>query len=496
MAIVGGSCNSNNVSRCGARYLNVNNLASRANWNYGASLSYSFHTGRYSRPNNVTVFPQPSLKINLSRGAASKRQPAHRREGNKKGRFLLKSHNGLYDAMMAHEEIKSAIVEAAVGKTKRSVVKRALADLDGKADSIAEIIESGRWKPPHHKRQTLKEGTHKKTRDIEKPQWDDEQIIHHMLMRQFRKIMVPKTYRYACGSMSGADEEAMIRRNPRQSAARKRKRKGRGPLFAVRTMVRWRDGYGGKKFYVAELDIKKFYDNVDLDILKAMLRRMIRDKRFLEVLFKVLDASAPGLPKGFYTSPWMGNFYLWPLDMFIVQTLKPDHYLRYMDNLYLFARSKKELHRMVREIEAFLWSNLRLELNGSKQIFRFEYKPKFAVKTKPRKKAVRPHGHKKNRKREDRGRAINALGYVIHRDRVTMRKSILERARAKANRMHRLRRCRRRDAASMLAYKGWFTHTDTYNYFQAWIKPKVSLRYCRKRLSVLAKREQERRKAA
>lgn len=202
-------------------------------------------------------------------------------------------------------------------------------------------------------------------------------------------------------------------------------------------MVRWRDGYGGKKFYVAELDVKKFYDRVDLDILKSMLRRMIRGKKYLQVLFMILDASAPGLPKGFYTSPWMGNFYLFPLDMFIVHTLKPDHYLRYMDNLYLFGKSKKELRRMVREIETFLWDNLRLELNGSKQIFRFEYQPKFMSKIRSRKKKNPPHGHRKKRKREDRGRAINALGYVIHHDRVTMRKSILERARAKANRMHR-----------------------------------------------------------
>ena len=51
-----------------------------------------------------------------------------------------------------------------------------------------------------------------------------------------------------------------------------------------------------------------------------------------------------------------------------------------MDNLFLFGKSKKEIHRMVREIETFLWNALRLELNGSKQVFRFEYAPKFKIK--------------------------------------------------------------------------------------------------------------------
>lgn len=72
-----------------------------------------------------------------------------------------------------------------------------------------------------------------------------------------------------------------------------------------------------------------------------------------------------------------------------------------------------------------------------------------------------------------------------------MRKSILKRVRAKANRMKKDRRCRRIDASIMLAYKGWFDKTNTYSYFRVWIKPKVSMRYCRRRLSVLAKRKNQ-----
>ena len=80
----GGNCN--NGSKCGARYLNANNTASRANWNIGGSLTYPFtFYGGVAPPNNADVFvhkhlgqaarPHRTVKINLPRGAASKRKP-------------------------------------------------------------------------------------------------------------------------------------------------------------------------------------------------------------------------------------------------------------------------------------------------------------------------------------------------------------------------------------------------------------------------------------
>lgn len=149
------------------------------------------------------------------------------------------------------------------------------------------------------------------------------------------------------------------------------------------------------------------------------------------------------------------------------------------------------LHKMVRDVEIFLGERLHLELNGSRQVFRFEYQPKFQKREKKSRRWAGPR--RKRRKREARGRAINCLGYVVHMDRITMRKSILKRARAKANRMHRTHRCRGIDAAAMLSYKGWFQHTNTYRYFQEWIKPKVSMRYCRKRIAALARKENKER---
>ena len=143
-----------------------------------------------------------------------------------------------------------------------------------------------------------------------------------------------------------------------------------------------------------------------------------------------------------------------------------------MDNMFIFCANKRRLHAMVREIERFLRDELHLRLNRSRQVFRFEGVSRRTGKVS--------------------GRAINALGYIVHRDRITLRKSILKRARAKANRMHRLHRCRRCDAAAMISYLGWLSPTDTYRYYLKYIKPKVSIQHCKRRISALAKRERSR----
>lgn len=396
----------------------------------------------------MIIFPQHTLKINLPRGAASKRGTAHRRGGDKKRGNLLKSYNGLFDKMIERPETVAAINEAARYKKGRKAVANILADKENKAEITCRKLERGTWNPPHHEKQRIQEGSHKKVREIVKPRFDDEQIIHHMLVKQLRPIIEPRLYRYAFGSLPG-----------------------RGPHKAVRNMERWRNEYGGRRFYVLEADVKKFYDNVDTGLLKSKLRRRIRDKRYLEVMDKVIDATAPGLPKGFYTSPWLANFYMEDFDNFVVQVLKPDHYLRYMDNIFVFHRNKKELHRIRQKIAAFLWERLKLQLKDDWQVFRFE-----GVNRRTQKKG---------------GRAINALGFVIHCDRVTIRKSILKRTRAKANHIHRKKRYTRHDAASMLSRMGAFKHANAYNYYLKYIKPKVSIHYCKRRLSTLARKNSE-----
>lgn len=361
----------------------------------------------------------------------------------------MKSYNGLFAAMEEVEEIEAAIDEAAKNKKKRRTVQRVVGSPESKrakAMEIKGIVESpAGWRPPHHEAQPRQDGSHKKIRMIQKPRWDNEQIIHHMLMRQFRPIVERSLYKYACGSIPG-----------------------RGTHYAMRTVKRWRDGYKGRKFYVAELDIRHFYDTVDTERLNARIDKTIRDRRYKDLLFRVIDGGRPGLPKGFYTSPWLAHYILTPIDHYIVQKLKPDHYLRYVDNFFLFSRNKKQLHAAVNAVREKLKEELGLEIKGDWQVYRFEGENRKAGKVT--------------------GRAINCLGFVVHNNRVCLRKSIIKKIRRKALRMHRKKRCRRIDAAAIISYLGYIQHSDTYNYYKRHIKPNVSIQYCKRRISAIDKK--------
>ncbi len=363
----------------------------------------------------------------------------------------MKSYNGLYDAMLQVDEIEASIDEAARNKMNRASVRRVLAHKHEQALALRYLILSGQWRPKRHAVNYIQEGSHRKKRNIIKPTWHSEQIVHHMLARQLEKVYGPSVYRYVAGTIKLKSEK-----------------KGKGPLFCKRTVNRWIHSSGGRRLYVAELDVSKFFDSVDTEILKGMLRKKIRDRRFLEVLFLVIDSAAPGIPKGYYLSPWFAQIYLSGLDNYIQQQLRPKHYLRFVDNFFLLHPNKRELHRMVRAIMDYAAQKLHLKFNPSRQVYRFE--------------------------KDGKGRAVNCVGYIIHDNRTTMRKTILKRARGKALRIHKNHRCTVHDAATMLSYKGWFRQTATYNYFQKYVKPNVSIRYCRRRVSKAAKKRREQQK--
>lgn len=106
-----------------------------------------------------------------------------------------------------------------------------------------------------------------------------------------------------------------------------------------------------------------------------------------------------------------------------------------MDNFFLFSRNKKQLHAAVNAVREKLKEELGLEIKGDWQVYRFEGENRKAGKVT--------------------GRAINCLGFVVHNNRVCLRKSIIKKIRRKALRMHRKKRCRRIDAAAIISYLGY-----------------------------------------
>lgn len=121
--------------------------------------------------------------------------------------------------------------------------------------------------------------------------------------------------------------------------------------------------------YALVFDIHHFFPEIKIPILKRKLENSIKDRRFLELMFRLLDEySLPGLPLGNRYSPMLANLYLSKMD----HTLKENHhvhyYVRFMDDVCILGYSKEWLHRILGIVRELLAED-GLELKKNYQIF-------------------------------------------------------------------------------------------------------------------------------
>jgi hypothetical protein len=112
------------------------------------------------------------------------------------------------------------------------------------------------------------------------------------------------------------------------------------------------------------LDIRKYFDSIDHQVLKKRLEHIFKDKKLLALFDGIIDSycTAPGkgVPIGNLSSQYFANLYLSSLDHFVLEKLRPRAYVRYMDDFVLWGTEQGELQKMLREIERFTGDNLNL----------------------------------------------------------------------------------------------------------------------------------------
>lgn len=119
------------------------------------------------------------------------------------------------------------------------------------------------------------------------------------------------------------------------------------------------------------MDISKFYPSIPHDKLKARLREKIKDEKALRIIDMVIDSHKPGLPIGNYTSPWLAELFLQPLDNLIKQKHKIRHYVRYADDLVMVDNNKRKLRKALYEIFDFV-NGLGMNVKHDYQLFRIQ----------------------------------------------------------------------------------------------------------------------------
>ena len=98
------------------------------------------------------------------------------------------------------------------------------------------------------------------------------------------------------------------------------------------------------EYYILKMDIAKFFQNIDKDILIKILKRKIKDKDLIWLTEEIIYSSEgkKSLPIGNYTSQIFANIYLNELDQYIKHILKVKYYYRYMDDSIILVKTKKE----------------------------------------------------------------------------------------------------------------------------------------------------------
>jgi len=125
-----------------------------------------------------------------------------------------------------------------------------------------------------------------------------------------------------------------------------------------------------KTCWVLKCDIRRFFDNIDHDILIEILDKYIPDRHIIWLLKKVIDSfqarPGKGLPLGNLTSQLFVNIYMNEFDQYITHKLKAKYYVRYADDFVILSQDKSWLEELTFRIGDFLQEKLQLELHPNK----------------------------------------------------------------------------------------------------------------------------------
>lgn len=123
--------------------------------------------------------------------------------------------------------------------------------------------------------------------------------------------------------------------------------------------------------YVWRMDVKKFFDSVDHDVLLRCIKRRVRNPRILWLCQEIIGSYACkqvgdkriGIPIGNLTSQIFANIYLHEFDRYVRNTLRPHAYVWYGDDVALWWPSRQSAYTARKQAAIFLKQELGLEIN-------------------------------------------------------------------------------------------------------------------------------------
>lgn len=218
--------------------------------------------------------------------------------------------------------------------------------------------------------------------------------------------------------------------------------------LAMQLMQKYMKDVDGTR-YCLKLDVRKFYPNINHNILKKLIREKIWCKKTLELLDMIIDSHPTDkwLPIWSYLSQYLANYYLTFFDHWLKEVLKVKYVVRYMDDIVILGSSKEELRKIFYKIKEYLSSELELTIKTNYQIF--------------------PTGI----------RWIDFVGYRHFPKYRLLRKKTCKRMKKKMIKIYLKQRnwnfINFQERCSTNSYIWWLIHCDSYRLYQKYLQPLV-----------------------
>lgn len=257
----------------------------------------------------------------------------------------------MYDELISFRNLHLAWCDFRLGKSHKEDVIGFEHNLENGLFCLQNELANLKYQHGHYKRFVVNDP---KYRIIHKAEVRDR-IVHTLVSRKLEEIYqnVFISHSYSC----------------------QRKRGTHRALFALAKMCRCQSRNYSYNFWYLKCDIRKFFDNINHDILLEILWRKVKDEKFMWLINQILQSFfcgnlGIGLPLGNFTSQWFGNIYLNEFDYFIKHDLRIKNYVRYADDFLIIANDANVLKNILGKARQFLFGRLKLTIHPNKIVIK------------------------------------------------------------------------------------------------------------------------------
>ena len=261
-----------------------------------------------------------------------------------------KSDERVWEAVFSRENMQTALKRVESNKGAAGMDGMKVTDLRGYLKAhwleMRAVLESGKYQPSPVRRVEIPKSDGG-VRQLGIPTVIDrliQQAIAQVLTPMFEEVFSPHSYGF---------------------------RPGRSAHQAIEQSQEYiREGYD----WVVDIDLEKFFDRVNHDMLMARVARVVKDKRVLKLIRAYLESGVmvngvvmdteEGTPQGGPLSPLLSNIMLNDLDRELEG--RGHKFVRYADDCNIYVKTERAGERVLKSVKQYLEKKLKLKVNPKK----------------------------------------------------------------------------------------------------------------------------------